>query len=348
MAGMVIICSIGLPISLSRWPDIGFQWVFVHHIAITLTAYICYFRSNTKNYNIDLLAISLMLTSMVISGSFSFGLQSGAVTFAIFTSFIVGFAWGLRLAIIYSIGWCVFIIGTGWLFIEGHLQYVISPNDYSQSIGAWLVVALGSSFTIIFILIAANQAYIHLLRLLEKIEQQKQEIENIANIDYITGFYNARLCNPHIAQAISIAKREQTLVAILFIDLNEFKKVNDTHGHDLGDSVLSESSKRIKSVLRDMDIACRVGGDEFLIILPTIHNIPEIIDITERIHNAIKPSFDLANATIQISCSIGAALYPNNAEDPDTLRKMADAAMYKAKKAHSSHVEFYAHSALAE
>jgi hypothetical protein len=229
MAGFAIFCTIGLPISLSRWPEIGFQFVFIHHILLTAITYACFFRSNKTNYKFDLIVIITLLSSMIVSDNLSFGLQAGAVTFAVFCTFLIAVVWGFIAATTYAVCWCTYLITFGYLFSNFYLQYTVSPNTYGVSIGAWVLVGIGSSLITILMLITAKEAFQHFCILLEEIEQQKVEIEYLANTDSITGFSNARLALPLLSQAISLSQREHSKVGVVFIDLNDFKKINDTY-----------------------------------------------------------------------------------------------------------------------
>lgn len=332
MAGFALFCTIGLPISLSRWFDVGFQIVFVHHIVITLITYICYFRPDKSNYKVDLVCIVTLLSSMIISGTMSFGLQTGAMTFTVFCTFLVGIAWGLRSAVVYAVCWCVFILVCGYLFSVNALQHSVDPNRYSESFGAWATVAIGSGVTIIFMLIVAKMGYSYLSLLIEEIEKQKQEIEYLANTDSLTGFSANRLAIPLLSQTLKAAKRDGTKAAVCFIDLNDFKHINDSLGHQAGDEVLIVTAQRIKSALREIDITCRVGGDEFLIILPKLHVKTQIVDILKRIVSAWAKPVILGENVIMLTGSIGVAVYPDDAKKADDLRRQADNAMYVAKK----------------
>ena len=340
MAGMTLLVTIGLPISLSRWPDLGFQYVFVHHIILTLVTYVCYFRPDKANYKIDFLFVVVALSSMIISGTLSFGLQTGAITFTVFCTFILAFAWGIKIASAYAICWCLFLLACGYLFVTDSIQYLVEPNTYSQSFGAWAIVAFGSSLTIIFMLIVAKQGYTFLNQLIDEIEKQKREIEHLANTDGLTGFNAQRLATPLLEQTLNQAKRDGDKVAVCFIDLNKFKHINDTFGHAVGDIVLKTAADRVKECLRTMDITCRIGGDEFLIILPKVHNSLDISEILTRIVNTWKLPIKFDHQLVYVSASIGVSVFPNDAQTAEDLRRHADSAMYLAKSQNMP-IKFY-------
>ncbi len=341
MLWLLILITLGLLLSLYRWSEIGFQWIFVHHIAIAIVVYACYFRSIKTNVNIDFSVFLMVMATLIISGLLSFGLQSGALTFAIFSTFIIAIAWNFLSAFIYTALWTLLIVFVGYLYVNGIQEQVISPELYNKNMGSWLIVAFGSGVTIIFILVTAKQLLSYLKELINKIELQTKEIEQHAYIDHLTTFHRAHLSEPLLKQAIETAKREQSKVAVLFIDLDDFKNINDTYGHHFGDGAIRQTAKQISDVLRNMDIRCRVGGDEFMIILPAIKSKVQICEICERILDKTNAPIAIEDATISVGCSIGISVFPEDGTQFNKLSKQADEAMYEAKKSGGNTLRFY-------
>jgi len=133
-------------------------------------------------------------------------------------------------------------------------------------------------------------------------------------------------------QALKEANRAHNIVAVLFLDLDFFKVVNDTHGHLMGDQLLKQAGERLTSLLRAEDTVARVGGDEFLILLPQVADETQAEVTAEKILNRLVEPFKIGDVTLQISASIGVALYPTHEENADNLIKCADRAMYSAKR----------------
>jgi diguanylate cyclase (GGDEF)-like protein len=330
--GFFLVCLVGLPISLLRWFSIGYQFVFLHHILITIIVCYSYFRRDKSIYKLDLLIILVLLSSMIISGTLSFGLQTGAAAFSAFCAGLIAIGWGLKRAVLYAAFFGLFLLGMGYLFINQYFDYAVSPDNYSLTYGAWGIVAVGTSLITIFTLISAKQAFNHISALVEQIEVQKQDIEILANTDSMTGYCCNRLSMSHLNQAINVAAREGNKVACVFIDLDNFKQINDQYGHSIGDTVLTEVAARMRSVLREIDIPCRVGGDEFLFILPGIHNKGEIDAILTRMKQQWSQGIEIETDTLYVSGSIGVAVYPDDGQTADDLRKTSDFAMYRSKK----------------
>jgi diguanylate cyclase (GGDEF)-like protein/PAS domain S-box-containing protein len=166
-------------------------------------------------------------------------------------------------------------------------------------------------------------------------EQKRAEerIRHVADHDSLTGLPNRLLFNDRLSHAISIAKRDAGHCALLYLDLDRFKPVNDTYGHDAGDQVLKMVAERIRGQVRESDTVARVGGDEFTVILHDISSPQNAAAVAQKIIAALTAPFHLGRGSqeISIGSSIGITVYPINGQDHDTLIRKADAAMYSAK-----------------
>ncbi|MFC4527437.1 diguanylate cyclase [Dyella halodurans] len=157
-------------------------------------------------------------------------------------------------------------------------------------------------------------------------------LHHLAQHDSLTDLPNRELFYRQFDTALDNARRHQSHIALLYIDLDRFKQVNDNFGHHIGDLLLCEVAVRIRRCLRECDVVGRVGGDEFVVLLSAIQSPSQGLDVAERIREALGAPFQLANQCIRISTSIGVANYPAHSEDADLLTKAADHAMYHAKK----------------
>lgn len=158
-----------------------------------------------------------------------------------------------------------------------------------------------------------------------------EEVHKLANRDPLTGLPNQRLLQERFFLTLSMSKRKGWQVAIMFIDLDDFKKVNDRYGHVAGDMVLQMVAQRLLQVVRKADTVARIGGDEFLILQTEVHDQAAIIQVANKILDQLAAPFDLAGNTITIGASIGIALYPTHGDTIDLLIKKADNAMYTTK-----------------
>ncbi len=177
--------------------------------------------------------------------------------------------------------------------------------------------------------------------------QAEETIQRQANFDPLTQLPNRRLFLDRLGQEIIKSRRADVPLALLLIDLDEFKEVNDTLGHDVGDILLQETARRIRSCIRDADTVARLGGDEFTVILTELSDRTHIEDIAQKIIGKLAEPFHLGDEVAYVSASIGITLYPSDAGDIDTLMKHADQAMYAAKK-HGRNRFFYFTASLQE
>jgi diguanylate cyclase (GGDEF)-like protein len=167
---------------------------------------------------------------------------------------------------------------------------------------------------------------------ISEIHQNQELLKYQAYHDNLTGLPNRNNILEAIHHALALAKRHQQQCAILFIDLDDFKKINDTAGHSEGDRFLIEASKRLKSVLRESDTLGRLGGDEFIIILENISSSKQISEVHNRALSALTAPFLIDKNPYVVSCSIGISVYPQDGTSEEELIRKADMAMYQAKK----------------
>ena len=165
-------------------------------------------------------------------------------------------------------------------------------------------------------------------------KQLEERIRHVAHHDSLTSLPNRLLFNDRLGHAISLAKRDTRQFALLYLDLDRFKPVNDTLGHDAGDELLKSVAERIREQVRESDTVARVGCDEFTVILRDTDNRENVVIVAEKIVAALARPFPLERQkrSVDIGTSIGIAIYPDDARDHETLIKLADAAMYEAKK----------------
>ena len=158
------------------------------------------------------------------------------------------------------------------------------------------------------------------------------ELVEIANNDELTGLPNRRLLEDRIAQAIKSAARTRQIVAVLFLDLDYFKAVNDTHGHSVGDLLLKLVATRLKGLVRDEDTIARIGGDEFVILLSNLSSELQAISLAEKVVKVLTEPFQVTDKNLKIGVSVGISLYPEHDTNEINLIRHADNAMYTAKR----------------
>jgi diguanylate cyclase (GGDEF)-like protein len=170
-----------------------------------------------------------------------------------------------------------------------------------------------------------------LWNLLTRLKQTNEQITHLAYHDALTSLPNRILFYDRLNLAITKARRDKESIAVLFLDLDGFKAINDTFGHDVGDALLREVSRRIMACVRDSDTVARMGGDEFTVILCGARAPNSNDRVAKEIIEAIANPFVLNGKSCSVSASIGIALYPDNGETAEQLVKISDATMYLAK-----------------
>lgn len=171
--------------------------------------------------------------------------------------------------------------------------------------------------------------------------QMAQKMTYLAEHDYLTDLPNRLLLTDRITQAISAAKRRGSKLAILFFDIDHFKRVNDTLGHEVGDQLLKVLSKKLQMCIRASDTLSRQGGDEFVVLLPELTDDAVPAEIAQKILFSVKDPISIANHELFITASIGIAVYPDDGDNVDVLTRHADAAMYHAKNSGRNNYQFF-------
>ncbi|HZP87106.1 MAG TPA: EAL domain-containing protein [Burkholderiales bacterium] len=171
--------------------------------------------------------------------------------------------------------------------------------------------------------------------------RSEEQIVRLAHYDELTGLPNRNLFNTHLAHAISRAMRNEQSLAVLFIDLDRFKNINDALGHDIGDEVLQSVATRLSDCVRASDILARLGGDEFIVIAEDIAEPDVVARLAEKLLTTVAEPVLVRNHEFALSVSIGVSIFPQDGTDAQTLLKNADTAMYRAKETGRNAVKFY-------
>lgn len=172
-------------------------------------------------------------------------------------------------------------------------------------------------------------------------QQAQEQLRHLANFDRLTALPNRAMFHDRLSHALVKAQRSNREVALLFVDVDRFKSVNDSLGHGVGDRVLRSMAKRLMRCVRKADTVARLGGDEFTVILDELDDIETVLSVCERILATTAEPMVLSENEITLTCSIGIALYPNDGSDAETLLQNADTAMYRAKRTGRNGYQFF-------
>ena len=169
----------------------------------------------------------------------------------------------------------------------------------------------------------------------------EERVQFLAYYDALTGLPNRTLLKDRLSKALARARRHKDKVALLFLDLDQFKNINDSLGHSVGDLFLQGVAERLKKWGREQDTVARIGGDEFLLVLTDVKDIPDAAVAAERLMDSMTPGFVVQDRSINVGCSLGISIFPDHGADPETLIMHADAAMYYAKDSGRNNFRFF-------
>jgi diguanylate cyclase (GGDEF)-like protein/PAS domain S-box-containing protein len=222
--------------------------------------------------------------------------------------------------------------------IQGEIKDYSQEKRFIHKHGhhVWVNVTISSMFSG-----RGNFRFIAMVEDISKRKSVENQMRYLASYDGLTDLPNRTVLQERLADAIILAQRARQHVAVLFIDLDRFKNINDSLGHDVGDQVLKEAASRLSKALRTRDTVSRHGGDEFVVILTEIKNQSDVLTVVGKISHALSGPMMLQGHELYVSGSIGVSMYPQDGRNSVTLMKNADTAMYHAKKSGGSGFQFY-------
>lgn len=235
------------------------------------------------------------------------------------------------------------ILEKGLAIIEPENNALVKKWSVSDTQNNQLIAILLAVTSILFLL-----GFIRFYRLKQAIKQKdtesQQEIWYQANFDFLTKLPNRHLLHSRLEQALDRANKTNLPVGLLYIDLDNFKNVNDQSGHTVGDKLLAEAANRISACIRSSDTAARIGGDEFMVIMAELRDVNSLEKTCQKILIELEKPFAIDNKVFFISASIGVTLYPEDSQSPEELLVFADQAMYEAKKLGRNCYQFFTQS----
>lgn len=330
--GMVVISLIGVPISVWRAAQTGWQPVYGMHIGLGVLAVTLYFARNSIGYRAKLFFQVGLFAAVGLSGIFTLGLLGAGVWFLVMCSLLASTFFSMRAGIAVAIINFLLLAFAAVLFTQGILRVPFDANTYATSVTGWATLMVAASVMPYVVFTGFGIYQRTIVDLLHEVKQQRDRIAELAALDSLTGLPTSSLTHDRLQMKLHAARRHRSLVAVMFIDLNGFKPVNDTFGHEAGDHLLQAVAQRLKGGVREDDTVGRVGGDEFMVVMGDIQGRHEVVPIAEKLLFSLSQSLDYAGQSIYPGASIGIAMYPDDGEDVATLRRQADRAMYQVKR----------------
>ena len=237
-----------------------------------------------------------------------------------------------------QIFWVALIFTIGLFFMAYYIlkHYVIEPLESLRT------YAYYSEYSPTKFIIKEFESIRYSLEMtFKRLKTEQENLYNLSTRDPLTQLYNRNDLRSQIERIIASAKRSNKKFAIVFLDLDNFKNINDSAGHHFGDIVLKKIATSLRSAIRENDVPARIGGDEFLIVLPDIEDEQSVVEVLGRIQHHISTPLQIKNERYKITVSMGAAIYPKDGKDFNTLLKSADIAMYNAKALGKNNYQFF-------
>ncbi|MEA5535607.1 EAL domain-containing protein [Crocosphaera sp. XPORK-15E] len=228
--------------------------------------------------------------------------------------------------------------------VTAEMSYIVQESLHRHQDGSLITLAGKISLT-------TYQGQEILCFVVHDISERKQAEEQLQYQilhDPLTNLPNRELFNQQLAVALAHGQRHQHLLAVIFIDIDSFTHINNTLGHSIGDRVLQSFGERLSSCVRGGDTVTRWGSDEFVLLLPQIKNTEDTVKLAQRIFESLQRPFVMDDHKLQIKCSVGIAIYPQDGDNAETLLKNADAALYRTKEQGRNHYQFYSPHLTAE
>ena len=316
------------------------NWVNLFFVIVPLATLVAFgFRHRFSTTARTALPLALQLFGG-LTGVLGVGLMGASVTFLVLSNVVVAMLLSRRqVHVIFGLTVSVMVVAAiGFVSRVFPLPY--DPQLFPTSISSWVHSVLIVTI-MTFVLIrgvtdyrqALQRMATQLLEQNEQITEQKRQIEYQATHDELTGLPKRMWIRERLDVEISRARRENSKLAVLFIDLDGFKLANDTYGHDAGDHLLRMVGDRLLESIRAVDLAARVGGDEFVVVACGLNEIDEVQLIARKLRDVVIQVVSYKDQSIQVGASIGTAIYPDDAKGAEELISLADKAMYVAKRA---------------
>jgi diguanylate cyclase (GGDEF)-like protein len=225
-------------------------------------------------------------------------------------------------------------------FAPGSVCLAVDSTGGMQNATLALIIGI-VTISILTITLGISALDAHFAKVADSLKIANEELRNIALHDNLTGLPNRVLLDDRMAQAASRAERTRRAFALMFIDLDRFKSVNDSYGHGVGDDLLRSVARRLTTCIRKADTVARAGGDEFVIVLGEIGDRKEAAMIGAKLLDEQSRPLFIGKYELDISCSIGISVYPNDGKDVSTLMVNADLAMYHVKRSGRNNYRFF-------
>jgi len=335
---LFIVALIGVPMSALRSSTTGWLPLYTLHIALGVLVACVFLARNHLSTTFKLGMIVTLFWVVGVSGLVSLGLVGPGAWWLSLSVLLISALYSLRAGLLTALLMFAVLVGVASGFTQGWLSLPFDANVYVRTASAWgnVVVTVVLLPLLVFSTVASFQR--STIQLLEEVDAQREMIRQLATHDELTGVPTLRLATDRLEQAMLGAARSGGKVAVLFIDLDGFKSINDTHGHDAGDAVLKAVAERCRAVVRADDTIARKGGDEFIAILRGIEGSRAALTLAQRVVDTLSAPVTYNGRDLRVGASVGVALFPEHAATAVDMIRAGDGAMYEAKRSGTNQV----------
>jgi diguanylate cyclase (GGDEF)-like protein len=331
--GLFWIAWIALPVNIWRTWEVGWTSSFTIVLIAVAGAFVVHGLRQRLPLGLKSALLLFILWFASLAGVSSFGIAGPSITLLTTNGFVAAMILPQRRALVVIAGGLLTLAVAGTAYVQGWVKPALDLNHFSAMASSWVNLVVVVSGLSVMMSLAVGAFHRAVQGLLLEVAQQRDEIEHLATHDKLTGLPLLRLVAHRAEMALEHARRTGEKVAVMFVDLDGFKAVNDDFGHEAGDHVLAQVATRLRACVRASDTAARVGGDEFMVVLVGLRDAEAAGQIADGIVEAVSQPIAFASTTLTVGASVGIALFPDHAQDTNALRRVADQAMYRVKRA---------------
>jgi diguanylate cyclase (GGDEF)-like protein len=305
--------------------------LYAVHVVLGMVAITTFLARKQLPNGLKFLIVVALFYSVGIVGLINLGMVGAGLWWLVVSSLLLGVLHSPRLGLWATTVSFVFVACVAYGYVNGHLQLTVDANAYVVNASSWATLIIATSIMPYFVFQGIATLQAETAALLKQVEIQRDEITRLATHDQLTDLLMPQALVDRLDHAIARSQRTGKRLAVMFLDLDRFKAVNDRYGHAAGDHLLTTLAGRFRGTLREADTKARIGGDEFIFLLEQPGELDEIALVAQRLIDAAAEPVPFGDVSLQVGISIGISTYPEHGRDADTLRRAADKAMYTVK-----------------
>ena len=330
---LFIVAIVGAPLSALRATTTGWLPIYAMHLALMVLVTGVFLVRKRLRTTFKLAIIVALFWVIGVAGLLTTGMVGPSVWWLSLSILLITALYSVRAGLFTALLTATVTAVAAAGFIQGWLTMPYDANLYIRTATAWANVVVACVLLPLLLFSSVTSFHHSTVALLEETDAQREMIRQLATHDDLTGVPTLRLATDRLEQALLGAARAAGKVAVLYVDLDGFKAINDTHGHEAGDAVLKAVAARTRNVLRADDTVARKGGDEFLVILHGVDGMESALALAQRIVDTLSLPVHYEGRPLRVGASIGVALVPEHALTAADMIRAGDAAMYEAKRA---------------